>query len=110
MIHKANPKKFRVHTQLHLVFRVRFSDVCYIFQTFDSMEVPENLTAAMIDMGTKFQETVLEDKENSQPKNEATSNKPMRFMLSGVTDEEKSRFVLPLNLLVVIDRPFLMVH
>ena len=71
-----------------------------IFQTFDSMEVPDNFTDAMIDLDAKESEAVAEDKENSLPQNEAANQpqsevekkKPMRFMLSGVVDEEKSRW------------------
>ena len=65
------------------------------------MEVPDNLTEAMIDMDAKDSEAATTDKENksqtqneaaaNQPQSEAGRKRPMRFMLSGVVDEEKNK-------------------
>jgi hypothetical protein len=77
------------------------------FQTFDSMEIPENLTEAMMEMetaketvketaATTTEEAVSDDKENqkSSANDEDKIKKEMRFMLSGVQDDEKIKFVI----------------
>ncbi len=70
------------------------------------MEIPENLTEAMMEMETAketVKETaaaVSEDKENqkSSVNDEDKTKKKMRFMLSGVQDDEKIKFVILLLL------------
>ena len=72
------------------------------------MEIPENLTEAMIEMETAketvketaAEEAVTEDKENqkSSANDEDKTKKKMRFMLSGVQDDEKIKFVILLLL------------
>ncbi len=73
------------------------------------MEIPENLTEAMMEMETAketvketaTEEAVSEDKENqkSSVNDEDKTKKKMRFMLSGVQDDEKIKFVILLLLL-----------
>ena len=70
------------------------------------MEIPENLTEAMMEMeaakeaekeaAAVTEEAVSEDKENqkSSANGDDKTKKKMRFMLSGVQDDEKIKFVI----------------
>jgi len=65
------------------------------------MEIPENLTEAMMEMEAAKEaekEAVSEDKENrkSSANDEDKTKKKMRFMLSGVQDDEKNKFAISL--------------
>lgn len=57
------------------------------------MEVPENLTQAMMDNAKEKEGS--NDKENNSP-NEADSKK-IKFMMSGVSDDERNRLIKELK-------------
>ena len=82
------------------------------FQTFDSMQIPENFTNVMLEEeeNAKNKDNVdanvepaaagagkldTSDKENDSPanKDDLSGGKKMKFMLSGFDDEDKNRYV-----------------
>jgi hypothetical protein len=78
------------------------------FQTFDSMQIPENFTNVMLEeeenkkkdanvdkKQTDAAKLDTSDKENDSPGNQddIAGGKKMKFMLSGFDDDEKNRYL-----------------
>lgn len=55
------------------------------------MEVPENLTEAMMDAGHEPTDKKSDDKENASPND--IKDKKVKFMVSGIYDEERTKCV-----------------